>query len=128
MVFRSAAVIASMCACTVVSGCGGVSKQPPTQQDAAAVSAAVSDIVFQCQSVAAGFVASADSHSLQHDVNMLLSTYRRVQPNASLAIPSSSGSTFSTTLGKEMSLAEENLAPATCAPSQARRLQAALGG
>jgi hypothetical protein len=114
-------------ACPLASGCGGAAAQAPTEQDAVAVGAAVSDIVFQCQSVAAGFIASPDSGLLRHDVDALLRTYHRVRPSAPIVIGSTNGSPVTTNLRRELALAAANLAPASCAPQQARRLQSALG-
>lgn len=115
------------CAC-LIAGCGGAAKPAPTQREAQTIGAAVSDIVTQCQSVAAGFVAGPDATSLRRDVDVLVHTYDRVRPDARFVLGSSSGVTLATTPRKELSLAEENLADAGCAPRQATRLRGALGG
>jgi hypothetical protein len=114
-------------ACAIAGGCGGAAARAPTQQDAIAVGAAVSDIVYQCQSVAAGFTASPDSRLLRKDVDTLLRTYHSVRPDAPFVIGSSSGVPVTTNLRRTLALAAANLATATCAPQQARRLQSALG-
>ncbi len=86
----------------------------------------MSDIVTQCQSVAAGFIAGPDVRSLGRDVGALLRADERVRPDARFVLGSSAGVTLATTLHKELSLAEENLA-AGCSPRQAKRLQGRLG-
>jgi hypothetical protein len=92
-----------------------------------AIAAAVSDIVTQCQSVAAGFIAGPDDTSLRRDVDALVRTYGRVRPDARFVLGSSSGVTLATTARKELSLAEQNLAVAGCAPRQETRVLGALG-
>jgi hypothetical protein len=125
---RKKALALTGCACVIAAGCGGVTKSAPTQREAQAISAAVSDIVTQCQSAAAGFVAGPDAASLRRDVDALVQTYGRVRANARFVVGSSSGVTLATTPRKELSLAEQNLAAAGCAPRQAIRLQGTLGG
>ena len=115
------------CACVIAVGCGGASKRAPTQRDVGAIAAAVSDIVTQCQSVAAGFIAGPDDTSLRRDVDALVRTYGRVRPDARFVLGSSSGVTLATTARKELSLAEQNLAVAGCAPRQETRVLGALG-
>jgi hypothetical protein len=115
------------CACIIAAGCGGADKRAPTQRDEAAIATAVSDIVTQCQSVAAGFIAGPDNASLRRDVDALVRTYGRVRADTRFVLGSSSGVTLATTARKELSLAAENLAVARCAPRQATRLQGALG-
>jgi hypothetical protein len=121
-------LIVTGCACVIAAGCGGANKRAPTQRDVGAIAAAVSDIVTQCQSVAAGFIAGPDATSLRRDVDALVRTYERVRPNARFVLGASSGVTLATTPRKELSVAEENLAVAGCAPRQATRLHGALGG
>lgn len=110
----------------IAAGCGGTPRRAPTQQDAVTIGAAVSDIVTQCQSVAAGFIAGPDTSALGRDVDALLRADRRVQPDARFVLGSSAGVTLATTLHKELSVAEENLA-AGCSRRQAKRLQGTLG-
>jgi hypothetical protein len=78
----------------------------------------VSDIVYQCQSVAAGLVAGVDGPSIRHDVTMLLRVYRGVRPEARIAIGPGR-----TTPRRELTVAQANL-EAGCAVAQARRLGA----
>jgi len=87
----------------------------------------MSDIVYQCESVATGYVASADEPSLLRDVNALLSAYRHVSGDAQFAIRTRSGPGERTTLRKQLALAQGSLANANCSPRQAHRIAAAVG-
>jgi hypothetical protein len=82
----------------------------------------MSDIVYQCQSVAAGYIAGADIPSLRRDVDALLGAYRQLRPDATIAM----GSAPRLTLRRELILAEANL-QAGCSGSQARRIAATVG-
>jgi hypothetical protein len=112
----------------LLCACGGAaSKPPPTHHDVARIVAAMSDIVYQCQSVAAGFVAAADQPALRQDVDALLSAFRRVRGDAPFAIGATSGQGQRTTLRKQLTLAEGNLTDGGCSPGQARRIASAVG-
>lgn len=80
----------------------------------------MSDIVYQCQSVAAGLAASADPGAIKRDVDALLTTYRRVRPGARITIGA-----LHTTPRRELMLARDNLQQDGCATEQARRVGAA---
>lgn len=112
--------------CVVAAGCGGAAKRAPTQQDANAIATSVSEIVYECQSVAAGFIATPNNAALARDVKTLLHSYRQVRPGAPFALDSASGATFTTTLHREVTLAESNLASG-CARWLAARLRSAAG-
>jgi hypothetical protein len=112
--------------CLAATACGGAPKQAPTKHDVATIAASLSDIVFQCQSVAAGYVASADSASIRRDVDALLGAYHRVRPDAPFAVGAPPRVTRHTTLRKELSLAQRNLSNAGCSPAQARRIATAV--
>jgi hypothetical protein len=111
-----------------LAACGDAPRHSPTQGDVATIASAVSDIVYQCQSVATGFIAAPDATTLTRDVNSLVNTSRRVLSNAAFVLGSSAGITRKTTLNKEIALAERNLMNANCAPGQAKRLLHAVGG
>jgi hypothetical protein len=87
----------------------------------------MSDIVYQCESVATGYVASADEPSLLRDVDALLNAYRHVSSDAQFAIQTPNGPGERTTLRKQLTLAEGSLGNANCSPGQAHRIAAALG-
>ncbi len=112
--------------CVVAAGCGAAPKHAPTQQDAGAIATSVSDIVYECQSVAAGYVAAPDGPALARDVDTLLKSYARVSLDARLTLASVTGAASTTTLRRELALAETNLA-AGCSRRQARRLHSAAG-
>src|SRR5438309_294087 len=100
-------VVAAVAICVVMTACADAPrsvKHTPTKQDVATIAGAVSDIVYQCQSVAAGFVASADAPSLERDVTALVHAYRRVRADAPITI-----GTRHTTLRQQLALAEANL-------------------
>lgn len=80
----------------------------------------MSDLVYQCQAVTAGFVAGADAAAVKHDVDVLLATYRRVRPDARITI-----GPLHTTPRHELALAQGNLRAGGCATAQARRVDAA---
>lgn len=88
----------------------------------------MSDIVYQCESVATGYIASADEASLRRDVDALLSAHRQIRSNASFLIQTGNSQGERTTLGKQLTLAEENLTEASCSPAQARRIETSRGG
>lgn len=113
--------------CLLASGCGGTPKRAPTERDIRTISAAMSDIVYQCQSVAAGFTASADTRSLRTDVDELLGVYRRVRADAPFAVGGSSGLKLHTTVRKQLAVAAGNLENGGCFPVQARRIAATVG-
>jgi hypothetical protein len=92
----------------------------------ARITAAVSDIVYQCQSVASGFIAAPDATSLAKDVNALMDADRRVLSNVTFVVGSPAGITRRTTLSREIALAEHNLLTGDCSRAQAERLQRAL--
>jgi hypothetical protein len=109
-------------ACVAIAACGGTSRRNPTSRDTAVVARSLSDIVYQCQSVAAGFIAAADHVALKRDVDALLVLYSHVERSAPLVFRSPSGSTRRTTLLAELALARGNLEDAQCSPTQARRI------
>jgi hypothetical protein len=109
--------------CLAVAACGGVAKRAPTTQDVATIAASLSDIAYQCQSVAAGYVASVDGPSIRRDVDALLRVSRRVQPDARFTFGA-----LHTTLQRELVLAQANLQGQSCDGAQARRLSDVAGG
>ena len=69
-----------------MAACGGTPRRTPTAQDRARIAAAVADVVYQCQSVAAGYIAGAESGSLKRDVDALLRASREVRPDVSFVV------------------------------------------
>jgi hypothetical protein len=103
--------------CLAATACGSEAKQAPSRQEVATVAQSVSDIAYQCQSVAAGFVAGVDSASIKADVSALLRVWRRARPDAKFSVGAQH-----TTLRKELELAQANLQGGACATAQAQRL------
>lgn len=124
---RIAVVPASFAACLALVACGGTTRKPPSQADIAAIGRSVSDIVYQCQSVASGFIAAPDAGEIKRDVNSLVSANHRVQGNARFVLGSQSPLERKTTLSKEIALAAHNLLLGNCSPAQAKRLQDEVG-
>lgn len=119
-VSKTAAAVAGIL-CALATGCGAAPKHAPTQQEVSAIATAVSDVVYQCQTVAAGYVAGPDGTALARDVDTLLKSREHVRPDARMALASVTGTAWSTTLRRELTLAETNLA-AGCSRRQAQRL------
>lgn len=103
--------------CLAATACGSKAKQAPSSQDVATVAQSVSDIAYQCQSVAAGYVAGVDGASIRADVNALLRVWGTARPDAKFTVGA-----LHTTLRKEVELAQANLQGGACATAQAQRL------
>jgi hypothetical protein len=113
--------------CLALGACGGATRKPPSQADIATIASSVSDIVYQCQSVATGFIAAPDAPTIKRDVNSLVSANHRVEADASFVLGSQSALKRKTTLSKEIALATHNLQLGNCSPAQAKRLQDEVG-
>jgi hypothetical protein len=116
----------SLLAVGALAGCGSDPKPPPGQKDIAQVGRAVSDVVYECQSAAAGYVAGPDRAGLERDVKALLAAFGRVDPDARYTLGTAPGPTRRTTVRGELRLARRTLA--TCDRGLARRLDNAGGG
>jgi hypothetical protein len=103
-------------------GGGGASKREPTQRDIALVGAAVADVVYQCQSAAAGFIAGPDRAALKRDVDRLVAVARDVEADARFRFPRRAEPT---TLRAQLQQTERSLR-ADCAPEHAARIADAL--
>ncbi len=121
------ALAALTAAALTATACGSADRHPPTRSEVSAISGAVSDIVYQCQSVAAGFVAAPDTPSLTHDVTVLVDIDRRVRPDAGFVLGAGSGIRRRTSLRREIGVAAQVMVQSGCSPAQARRLPAAGG-
>lgn len=119
-----ATAVAVIAACATAAGCGGGSSKPkpqPSQRDVAIITTSVSDVVFQCQSAAAEFIAAPDHSALKRDVDRLVSAAARLRADA----PFRSARGPRTTLRQQLALAARNLR-ARCSPEQAARLDDAI--
>jgi hypothetical protein len=122
---RTAAVFA-LAASAIALGCGGggPSKRQPSERDVALIAASVADVVYQCQSAAAGFIAGPDRDALTRDVDRLADVAGRVQADARFR--ASARSSRTTTLRDQVAVAVRSLR-AECSPQQAERLEGAVG-
>jgi hypothetical protein len=112
-------------ACAIALGCGGgSSKRPPGERDVAVIAASVADVVYQCQSAAAGFIAGPDRGALTRDVDRLVDLAGRVQADAKFRV--SARASGPTTLREQVAAAVRSLR-AECSPQQAQRLEGAVG-
>jgi len=120
---RTAAVVV-IAACAIATGCGGgSSKRAPSERDVTVIGTSVSDVVYQCQSAAAGFVAGPDRAALKRDVDGLVDVAGRVQADARFRLSARAAGT--TTLRDQVALAVRSLR-AECSPQQAARLAGAV--
>jgi hypothetical protein len=111
-------------ACTIASGCGGgSSKREPSERDVAVIAASVSDVVYQCQAAAAGFIAGPDRKALTRDVDRLVDAAGRVQADARFRASRRASAT--TTLREQVAVAVRSLR-AECSPAEAERLEGAV--
>jgi hypothetical protein len=109
-----------------IAACGSDPKPPPKRDDIAAIGSSVGDIVYQCQSVDAGFIAEPDTAQLRRDVNALLAAVDRVDPDAEYKAGAAPGPTRRTSVRGELRLARRILKK--CDPALAKRLDAAIKG
>jgi hypothetical protein len=120
---RIVAAVGLLTACAAAVGCGGGdAKRTPTQRDIAVMGAAVSDVVYQCQAAAAGYIAGPDRAAVTRDVARLAGLAVDVEPDARFRF---AGRAQETTLRAQVQQAARSLR-ADCAPEQARRLDDAL--
>ena len=124
MTTRSRRPLIALAAASVLVGCGSEAKPAPAPRDIAAVGSSVGDIVYQCQSVAAGFIDAPDRAQLTRDVDVLLRTFERVSGDARFKVGTAPGPTRRTSVLGEVRLARSELS--ACQPGLARRLDAAL--
>jgi hypothetical protein len=121
-----AALTVAIASCLGATACGGGSssqppRRPPTAHDLAAIAGAVSNIVYECQSVQAGLTANVDAAAIGGDVHTLVRVYRRVVPDAKVTI-----GRLHTTPRRELQLAQANLEGGGCSEGAARRLTNAM--
>jgi hypothetical protein len=120
---RTTAVVV-IAACAIATGCGGgASKREPGERDVAVIAASVSDVVYQCQAAAAGFIAGPDRKTLTRDVDRLVDVSGRVEADSRFRISARASGT--TTLREQVAVAVRSLR-AECSPQQAARLADAV--
>jgi hypothetical protein len=120
----SPSLLVAACLAALAAGCGGEERVEPSQRDVVMVARSIDDIVFQCRSAAAGFIAGPDARTLRRNVDTLVRTYERVRPDAAIYVEGLPGQLRKTTVGEQMRFALRRLR--RCAPSQAARVRGAL--
>jgi hypothetical protein len=108
------------CTCALI-GCGGDEpKIAPGKRDVDRLLAVVSDVVYQCGAVDAGYLTKVDAASIERDVDFMVDAWGRLRPNSRFRT-----ATGTTTLGRQARLVVRRL-EAGCAPSQGARLKETL--
>ena len=88
----------------------------------AVIGAAVADVVYQCQSAAAGYIAGPDQAALERDADRLIGLAADVDADARFRF---AGRPEPTTLRRQLEQAARSLR-SDCAAKQAERLDRAL--
>ncbi len=118
---RATAVAVCFASVLPISSCGQEAKTEPTQRDATAITQSVNGIVEQCGLAESGFVTGVDRKVLARDVDELARVAGRVRPDAEFRIEGLPPELATTTLARQLRLAERKLD--TCAPDLAGRLR-----
>lgn len=111
-----------ICCAGLLAGCNGDQpKVTPDQRDVNRLLAAVSDVVYQCQAVEAGYTNRLDARSVERDVEFLVDAWGRLRADSRFRT-----ATGTTTLRQQSRVAVRRLDEG-CAPRKAARLQEAMG-
>ena len=115
------AIAIVICAAVLPLACDGDEpKVTPDQRDAARIGAAVTDVVYQCLEVEAGYTDRVDARQVDRDVDYLVRAWDRLRPDARFRT-----ATGGTTLREQSKTAVRRL-EAGCAPKKAMRLEQAM--
>jgi hypothetical protein len=114
--------LAIACACFLVACDGDEPKVEPSQGDVDRLLAAVSNVVYQCGAVQAGFVDRIDARVVKRDVDFVVDAWDRLRPDARFRTP-----TGTSTLRRGSRVLIRRLGDG-CAPKQADRLREAMEG
>jgi hypothetical protein len=118
---RAGALAIVLCSTALPLGCDGDEpKVPPDQRDAARVVAAVSDVLYQCLAVEAGYTDRVEARQLERDVDYLVHAWDRLRADARFRT-----ATGSTTLRLQARVAVRRLEEG-CASKEAARLEEAM--
>jgi hypothetical protein len=102
-------------------GCGGDEpKVTPDRRDANRIVAAVSDVVYQCLAVEAGYTNRVEARRVDRDVDYLVRAWDRLRPDSRFRT-----TTGGTTLRRQSRVAVSRL-EAGCVPKEAARLEQAM--
>jgi hypothetical protein len=118
-------LLAVLCAgaLTAAAACGGDEKAAPGNQ-VDAITAATSEIVYQCRAVESGFLSSPNTEALERDVDVLLAAAEDFDLDAPFDRPPPAVQP-ETTLREQIELAIARL-EGTCSPEHAEQLRAAV--
>lgn len=94
----------------------------PTAEDVAAIGAAVSEVVAQCQAVAAGFVEEPERDTLEREVAVLADAAGRFDASTPFTVGGTTEVAGPTTLRAQLDLAARHL-QGGCAPDLASQLR-----
>jgi hypothetical protein len=119
-------LLAGLCAGALLSGaaaCGGDEKAAPGNQ-VDAITAAASDIVYQCRAVESGFLSSPNWEVLERDVDALVAAAAEFDLDAPFQRPPPAVQP-ETTLREQIELAVARL-EGECSPEHAEQLRDVL--
>jgi hypothetical protein len=117
---HGALAVVICCTCALAACAGEEPKAVPGKRDVDRLLAAVSDVVYQCGAVDAGYVKNVDAASIKRDVDFMVDAWDRLRPDSRFRT-----ATGTSTLGRQARLVVRRL-EAGCAPSQGARLREAL--
>ena len=100
----------------------GTARGEPTTEDVAAIGAAVSEVVAQCEAVAAGYVEEPERDTLERQVGVLADAAGRFDVGTAFTVGGATEVAGPTTLRAQLDLAARHLR-AGCAPDLASRLR-----
>jgi hypothetical protein len=110
-----------MCWAGLIGACDGdPPKVTPQPRDVNRIVAAVSDLVYQCLAVEAGYTNRLERRSVERDVDVLLDGWTRLRADSRFRT-----ATGTTTLRRQAKIAVRRL-DQDCAPKQAARLREAM--
>jgi hypothetical protein len=110
-----------VCSAGLLLACDGDEpKATPDRRDANRVVAAVSDVLYQCLAVEAGYTDRVEARQVERDVDYLVRAWDRLRPDSRFRTP-----TGSTTLRRQSGVAIRRLEEG-CAPKEAARLEEAM--
>jgi hypothetical protein len=118
---RAGALAIVVCSAALPLSCDGDEpKVAPDQRDATRIVAAVSDVVYQCSSVEAGYTDRVEARQVERDVDTLVRAWDRLRPDSRFRT-----ATGRTTLRQQARIAVRRLGEG-CAPKEATRLREAM--
>ncbi len=118
---RAGALAAVIVWVGLLGACNGDQpKVPPDQRDVNRLTAAVSDVVYQCLAVEAGYTDRLEARSVERDVDFLVDAWARLSADSRFRT-----ATGTSTLRQQAKVTLRRLEHA-CAPKEAARLREAM--